>query len=514
MPAKRLSMRKIREILGLHWGEGKSFRSTADSVRASPTTVSDCVNRAKLAGLDWPLPEELDDAGLEALLYPPQPPSVQPRAVPDWNHVFRELRRKGVTLQLLWYEYKEVHPEDGYQYSQFCELYRRWRGQLDVVMRQEHRAGEKGFVDFSGDGFDIVDPRTGEVSKGELFLATLGASSYTYAEVFPSQKLRYWIEGHMHAYEYFEGVPEITVPDNPKTAVLRPCWYDPDLNPTYRDMGRHYKTAIIPARPRKPKDKAKVENAVLVAQRWILAKLRNHKFFSIGQANEAVWKELEALNERKFQKLDCSRRELWETVDRPALRALPTTRYTFAEWCSPTVNIDYHVELDKHYYSVPYTFVHKEVEARLTATTVEVFFKGKRIASHARSYHKGKHTTLREHMPPAHQRWAAEWTPERIRDWAAKVGPATSRLAERIMESRPHPQQGFRACLGLIRLAKTYGNERMEAACTRALSVGAYSYSSVASILKKGLDRQPLLPNTEPSTPVEHENVRGPDYYH
>lgn len=513
MPAKRLSMRKIREILQLRWGESKSLRSTARSVRASPTTISDCMGRAKLAGLSWPLPEELDDAALEALLYPAQPPSVQPRVVPDWNHVFRELRRKSVTLQLLWYEYKEVHPEDGYQYSQFCDLYRCFRGQLNVAMRQEHRAGEKAFVDFSGDGFNIVDPQTGEVSKGELFVATLGASSYTYAEVLPSQELRCWIASHVHAYEYFEGVPEITVPDNPKTAVLRACWYDPDLNPTYREMGRHYKTAIIPARPRKPKDKAKVENAVLVAQRWILAALRNHTFFSIEQANEAVWAKLEELNDRKFQKLDCSRRELWETVDRPALRALPTTRYTFATWCSPRVNIDYHVELDKHYYSVPYTLVHKKMEARLTATTVEVFFKGKRVASHARSYFAGKHTTLREHMPPAHRRWA-EWTPERIRDWAAEVGPATARLATRIMESRPHPQQGFRACLGLIRLAKVYSNERMEAASTRALTVGAYSYSTVESILKRGLDRQTLLQTNEPDTPVEHENVRGPDYYH
>ncbi|MFH1893822.1 MAG: IS21 family transposase, partial [Candidatus Zixiibacteriota bacterium] len=351
----------------------------------------------------------------------------------------------------LWQEYKEAHPDDGYQYSQFCELFKRFKGQLDVVLRQEYRAGEKGFVDYSGDGIEIVDPDTGEVSEAPLFVAVLGASSFTYAESFPSEKLRCWIDGHIHAYEYWDGVPAITIPDNPKTGVLRPCWYDPDLNPTYREMARHYQTAIIPARPRKPKDKAKVENAVLVAQRWILAALRNHTFFSIEQATEAVWAKLEELNGRKFQKLDCSRRELWETVDRPALRALPATRYAFAEWCSPKVNIDYHVEPDKHYYSVPYTFMHKEVEAR---------------------------------------------------------------LATRIMESRPHPQQGFRACLGLIRLAKAYGNERMEAASTRALSVGAYSYRSVEAMLKRGLDRQPLLPTTAPSPPVEHENVRGPDYYH
>ena len=513
MPAKRVSMRKIRELLEKKWHLGLSNNAISLSIRVSPTTVTDCLGRATLAGLSWPLPEGMDDGALEALLYPPTPPAMQARAVPDWNRIYRELRRKGVTLQLLWYEYKTNHPDDGYQYSQFCEHYRRFRGQLDVVMRQEHRAGEKAFMDFSGDGIPIVDPETGEVTQGELFVAALGASNYTYAEVFPSQALRSWVEGHIHAYEYFEGVPEISVPDNPKTAVVRPCWYDPDLNPTYRDMGRHYGTAIIPARPRKPRDKAKVEAGVLVAQRWIIAKLRNHTFFSIEQANEAVRRELEELNGRKLQKLDCSRRELWETVDRPALKPLPTGRFVFADWFSPRVNIDYHVEIDKHYYSVPHTLVHKKVEARVTATTVEVLFKNQRVASHARSYLKGQHTTLPEHMPEAHRRYA-EWSPSRVLSWAAKVGPATARLAERIMETRQHPQQGYRACLGLIRLAKVHGNDRMEAASTRALAFGAFSYRSVESILKRGLDRQPLHEETAPTNPSMHENVRGPDSYH
>lgn len=514
MPAERLSMRKTREILRLLWGEGFSGRAVAKSVSCSPTTVADCLGRARVAGLSWPLRSDLDDGALEALLYPPPTPSVQPRVLPDWTQVHRELRRKGVTLQLLWQEYKEAQGDEGYQYSQFCDLYRRFRGQLDVVMRQEHRAGEKSFVDFSGDGIQIVDPETGEVSEAPLFVAVLGASSYTYAEAFPSQELRCWVEGHLHAYEHFEGVTAITVPDNTKTAVLRPCFYDPDLNPTYREMAQHYDTAVIPARVKKPKDKAKVENGVLVAQRWILAALRNHTFFSVAQANEAIWVKLEELNSRKFQKLDCSRRDLFEQVDRPALRPLPKTRYLFAEWFSPTVNIDYHVDVDKHYYSVPYTLVHKKLEARATATTVEVFFKGKRVASHQRSYVKGTFTTLREHMPPSHQRHL-EWSPSRIIDWAGKVGPATATLAQKVIESRAHPEQGYRACLGLIRLAKVYGDERMEAASERALTVGAYSYRSLESILKRGLDRQQLLPSTtEPTSPVEHENVRGPNYYH
>ncbi|MBN1461469.1 MAG: IS21 family transposase [Armatimonadetes bacterium] len=506
-------MRKIREILEKRWHLGLSNNAISLSIRVSPTTVADCLGRATLARLSWPLPEGMDDSALEALLYPTQPPARQAREVPDWNRIYRELRRKGVTLQLLWYEYKTNHPDDGYQYSQFCEHYRRFRGQLDVVMRQEYRAGEKGFMDFSGDGIPIVDPETGEVTQGELFVAVLGASNYTYAEVFPSQALRSWVDGHIHAYEYFEGVPEISVPDNPKTAVVRPCWYDPDLNPTYRDMGRHYDTAIIPARPRKPRDKAKVEAGVLVAQRWIIAKLRNHTFFSIEQANEAVRRELEELNGRKLQKLDCSRRELWETVERPALKPLPTARFVFADWSSPRVNIDYHVEIDKHYYSVPHTLVHKKVEARVTTSTVEIFFKNQRVASHVRSYLKGQHTTLPEHMPEAHRRYA-EWSPSRVLSWAAKVGPATACLAERIMETRQHPQQGYRACLGLIRLAKVHGNDRMEAASTRALAFGAYSYRSVESILKRGMDRQPLPEETAPISPSMHENVRGPESYH
>jgi len=456
----------------------------------------------------------MDDAELEVRLYPPAEPGRQERFEPDWARIHRERRRTGVTLDLLWQEYKVEHPEDGYQYSRFCDLYRRFRASLDVVMHQEHRAGEKMFVDFSGDGIDIVDRATGEVTKGELFVAVLGASSYTFAEVLPSQKLHDWIAGHVHAMEYFEGVAEITVPDNPKSAVIKPCWYEPELNPTYQDMAQHYDTAIIPARPKKPRDKAKVENAVLLAQRWILAALRNHVFFSIDDANDAVADKLEELNNRKFQKLDTTRRELYLSLDRPALKALPSKRYELAEWSEHGVHIDYHFEVDRHHYSVPFQLIHKRVDVRLTATTVEAFFKGRRVASHERSFKKGGYTTLPEHMPEAHRRHA-EWTPLRLTEWASKAGPATAELASRIMEDRPHPEQGFRSCLGLMRLGKAYGLDRLEAASARALAIGSYSYKSVKSILKNGLDRQQLLPSsrTEDRHPVCHENIRGGDYY-
>jgi len=515
MPKERLSMRKIREILKLKYERKKSGRAIARSIAVSPSTVTDCLLRAAVAGIEWPRDKDLDDSALEARMYPATPHSRQPRAMPDFEYVHREMRRKGVTLMLLWQEYRQNCPHTGYQYSQFCDLYRKFRKKVDVSMRQNHRAGEKLFVDFSGDGIDIIDPKTGEVSQAELFVAALGASSYTYAEVFESQSLPCWIDGHIHAFEFYDGVTEITVPDNTKTAVTDPCHYEPDLNKTYLDMADHYNTTIIPARKRKPKDKPKVENAVLQAQRWILAALRNHRFFSIEEANQAIAEKLEELNNRKFQKMDTTRKELYEKLDRPALQPLPSNRYEFAEWSTPRVNIDYHVEIDKHYYSVPYTLSREKVEASFNSKTVEIFFKGNRVASHKRSYVKWGHTTLPEHMPKEHRQYL-EWTPSRILNWAGKTGPATQKLAENILASRRHPEQGYRACLGLLRLGKSFGNDRLEAACGRALAIGTNSYKRVKSILKNGLDRQPLPDDIDPAqvTLIKHDNIRGPGYYH
>ncbi len=507
-------MRKIREILRLRWDRGLSVRQVARSVSAAPGTISNCLSRAELAGLSWPLAEDLDDGALEALLYPPTPHSTQARFTPDWSTIHRELRRKHVTLRLLWEEYKRDHPADGYEYSQYCNLYRDYRSKLDVVMRQQHVAGEKVFVDYSGDGIEIVDRHTGEVREAQLFLAVLGASSYTYAEVTESQDLPCWIDAHIHAFEYFGGVTEITVPDNTRTAVTRACNYEPDLNPTYEEMARHYDTAVIPARKRKPKDKAKVEGGVLIAQRWILAALRNHTFFSLEQANRAIADKLEDLNDRRFQKLDTTRRELFETLDRPALKPLPSTRYEISEWSRPKVNIDYHVEIERHYYSVPYSLIHKRVDARRTSTTVEICFKGRRVAAHRRSHIVGGYTTVVEHMPRAHQKHL-EWTPSRIIRWAEKTGPGTALLIQTLIESKPHPEQGYRASLGILRLEKTYTTERLEAACGRAMAIGSISYRAVKSILRTGMDRLPDPADAEPQLelPVDHVNVRGPDYY-
>lgn len=431
------------------------------------------------------------------------------------EYLHQERKKKGVTLQLLWHEYKEGNPE-GYQYSQFCGLYRKWVDKLDVCLHQEYRAGEKLFVDYAGQTIPIQDPRTGETREAYLFVATLGASNYTFAEATFSQDLPSWIQSHVHAFEFFNGAAAILIPDNLKTGVTHPCRYEPDINPTYSDLAEHYGTVVIPTRVGKPQDKAKVESAVLVAERWILAALRNRTFFSLEELNQAIREKLQEFNLRKFQKLDSTRKELFENLDRPALKPLPEKPYEYAEWKKARVNIDYHIEVDGHYYSVPYQLVKESVEVRFTSTTVEVLFKNRRIASHARSYRRGGFTTLKEHMPKAHQQYL-EWAPSRIIRWAAQTGPHTEKLITHILETKPHPQQGFRSCLGIIRLGKQYPKERLEAACAYALSIHGFFYKSVQSILKNGLDQKhTLLPKKAESTlplPLQHPNIRGKEYY-
>jgi len=509
-------MRKIREVLRLHGEQQLSPREISKSCLVPRSTVQDYLKRAEQAGISWAQAAGLDDTALERLLFPPKDPDTSARApMPAMGDLYQEMRRKGVTLQLLWYEYKQRHPE-GYQYSYFCRQYRDYLKKLNPVMRFRHRAGEKMFVDFAGQMVDIVNGLTGEVSQAYVFVAVLGASSYTYAEAFPGEDLDSWITAHVHAFEFFGGTPQVVVPDNLKSGVTRPCFYEPDINPTYQDLARHYGIAVIPARVEKPRDKAKVENAVLVAERWILAALRNHTFFSIAELNKAIREKLTELNTRPMQVIKKTRRELFDTLDRPALRPLPATPYEFARWKKARVNIDYHVQVEHHYYSVPYQLAREEVEVRFTASTVEIFFKNSRVASHPRGLNPGGFTTLTEHMPKSHQKYL-NWTPSRIIQWAATNGPGTQSLVSAILDSRPHPEQGFRSCLGIMRLTKHYPPHRVEAACKRALGIKALSYRSVESILKKGLDQQlPLIPEPEPDPPPSpsHPNVRGPAYYH
>ena len=507
-------MRKIREVLRLKWIAGSSARQIAKSCNIARSTVREYLKRSEDAGLTWPTAYELDDTALEDLLYPKSPSPTLCRAhMSSMDYLHRELRRKAVTLQLLWYEYKQEHP-DGYQYSFFCEQYRNWAKKLDPPLRQKHLAGEKMFVDFAGQTVDIIDAITGEVSKAHIFIAVLGASNYTYAVALSSESLPCWINAHIHVFEYFGGVPQIVVPDNLKAGVTNPCRYEPDINPTYQDLAEHYGATVIPARPGKPRDKAKVESAVLVAERWILAALRNHTFFSLAELNKAIAEKLSDLNNRKFKKLDTTRKILYGTIDKPALKPLPAHRYEYAEWKKARVNVDYHVEVDRHYYSVPYQLVREQVDVRLTSRTVEVLFKNRRVAAHKRSYVPAGFTTLTEHMPKSHQRYL-EWTPSRIIKWAGKTGPKTEKLVTRILENRPHPEQGFRSALGIVHLGRHYTPEQMEKASIRALAIGACSYKSVKSILKNGLDRQPLLfEHPEEAQPPAHPNIRGRHYYH
>lgn len=513
MGTERLSMRKVREILRLKWVGGYSHREVARSLGVSAGKVAETVSRARALEMTWEAVEGLGEDELERRLYGPRlGPGVR-RPPPDCSWVHTELRRPGVTLELLHLEYLERHRE-GYRYSRFCELYHRWVRRQGVTMRQVHRAGEKCFVDYSGKKVPLVDPGTGEVREAELFVAALGASSLTYAEASWTQRSADWIQSHTRALEYFGGVPRAVVPDQLRSGVSAPCRYEPGVQRTYEEWAAHYGTVVLPARPYRARDKAKVEAAVQVAQRWILARLRHETFFSLAALNERIGELLEDLNGRRMRAYGASRRELFERMERAALQPLPPARFAYAEWKRVRVNIDYHVEVDRHYYSVPFALVHEEAEARVTATTVEVFHRGQRVASHARSYEPGRHTTVPEHMPRAH-RAHLEWTPTRLVHWAQTVGEKTAALVEAILRDRPHPEQGYRSCLGILRLARSYGAARLEAACARALLAGARSYHHVDSILKNGLDRLPA-PGTAPPARqglLFHENVRGRDYY-
>lgn len=512
MATKRLLMRQIREILRLKHERGLANRAIARACGIGVATVSDYLLRARQAEIGWPLPVDLDDGELEGRLFPPFLHSRIPRTLPDLAHLHEEMKRPGVTLQLLWIEYLQNHPE-GYHYSQFCEIYRRWVRRLSPRMRQVHKAGEKLFADFSGKRPSIVDPRTGESSPVELFVGVLGASSYTYAEALPSQQLPHWIAAHVRMFEFFGGCVEILVPDNLKSGVTAPCRYEPLPNRTYAEMASHYGAVVIPARSFRPRDKAKVEVGVQVAQRWILARLRNRTFFSLEELNAAIRERLVELNARMMKHLGASRRDLYERLERPALKPLPSSRFEMAEWKDCRVNIDYHIAFDHNSYSVPYQLIDEHLSVRATIATVEVFQGHRRIASHLRLHGRGRYQTLLEHMPRSHQAHA-EWTPSRIIDWAGKTGAATGRLVAGILKNWPHPEQGYRACLGIIRLARRHGEDRVEAACARAERLHSYSYKTVKNILAA---RQEILPLEEPDvttvTPPAHENIRGAGYY-
>ena len=509
MPKPRLSVPKIKEILRLRYACHLSERKIAQSCNIARSTVADYLRRAMEASLSWPLPGDLDEGALERLLFPAIDQPVARRALPDWEEVHRQLRRKGVTLQLLWEEYRAEHP-DGYSLSRFYERYSDWKRTIDPVMRISHKAGEKLFVDYAGMTIPVV--HNGQERQAQIFVATLGASNYTYAEATWTQSLPDWIGSHVRAFAFFGGVPQLLVPDNLKSGVKQACYYEPEINPTYAQLAQHYGVAVLPARVRKPKDKAKVEAGVKAVETRILARLRDRRFFSLRELNLEIAHLLEALNDKAFQKLPGSRRSVFEELDQPALSPLPRTDYVYTEWIKVRPGIDYHVAVHKHHYSVPHTYIKKSLDAAVSEHTVELFYKGARIASHCRSWRQGGYTTVTDHMPASH-RHHAEWTPRRMINWAAKTGEATAELIEHLLASYPHPEHGYRACLGIMRLAKSYGEDRLEAACRRAVTIGSYRYRSVKSILARGLDRAELPAPSEEREPIAHANIRGPQYY-
>jgi transposase len=516
MATERLSMRKTREILRQKWAMGRTHREVATSLEVSAGAVGQVLGRAKRCGLSTVVElEALTDEALDKLLYGGQRAAATERPVPDWAHLHLERRRAGVTLELLHLEYLDKHPQ-GYQYTQFCELYRRWLSHRGLSMRQEHRAGDKLFVDYSGKRPHYIDAATGEPVDCELFVAVLGASNYTFAEATRTQRGPDFIASHVRALTFLGGVPRAIVPDQLKSGVTTPCRYEPGIQRTYQEMARHYGTTVLPARPLSPKDKAKVEVAVQIAQRWILARLRNEVFYCLSSLNRRIDELLEDLNDRVMRIYGTSRRDLFQRLDRPALLPLPSSPFVYSDWKRCRVNIDYHIELDHHYYSVPHALIHQEVEARYSATTVELLHHSLRVASHPRSYQRGGHSTVAEHMPKAHQKHR-EWSPSRIVSWAHTIGPHTAQLVAAILQERQHPEQGYRSCLGILRLGKRYGEARLEAACARALAVSARSYRHLESILKAGLDSQPLpQPAQQPCSAqplVTHDNLRGPTYY-
>jgi len=515
MATQRLTMRKIREILRQKLALHRSHRDVSMSLDVGLGTITKIVSEAKRLGLTLEAVQAMSDEALEVAFYGAPEAATSSRPAPDLAAIHVERRRAGVTLALLHEEYLVEHP-GGYRYTQFCELYRQWVKKKKLTMRIDHVVGDKAFVDYSGDKLHIVDRETGECRPVELFVGVLGASNFTFVDVTMSQGGADFIATHIRMLEYFGGVPRALVPDQLKSAVTRSCWYDPKVQRTYEAMAEHYETAVMPARPRKPRDKAKAEVGVQVVQRWILARLRNETFHSLDDLRARVAELLEDLNTRPMKKLGgVTRRQLFERIERAELQPLPRERFAFCEWKECRVNIDYHVDVDHHVYSVPHELVGEIVSARITTSTVEILHRGKRIASHVRSYVRGKHTTKTEHMPLAHQKHL-EWTPSRIIEWARQTGPKTAELAEAIMKERRHPEQGYRSCLGLLRLGKTYGADRLEAACARAVVVRARSYRNVKSILEKGLDRVPLpdLPDDPPPQQLEvHGNIRGPHYW-
>jgi transposase len=500
-------MRKLKEVARLSLELNLGVRPIARACNISTSTASVYLERLKQLGATYQEIGAMDEDAFSGLLFPKTEKASKP--LPDLDYLNRELKKKGVTLQLLYEEYKRDNP-DGYERTQFYHLYHEWVKKGDPVMRFTHKAGEKMFVDFSGDKAVYQDPVTGKAIEAELFISVLGASSYLFARAVPDQTKESFVDCNMRAFEYYGGCPECVVPDNLKGAVTKACYYDPEINKTFAAMAEHYHIAVLPTRTGKARDKAKVENGVLQAQRRILAALRNMTFFSLTELNKAIYEATEKLNRRPMTLINKSRYDLFTEIEKPVLRPLPSERFVIASWKKAKVHIDYHVPVEKTYYSVPYTLIGQIVDIRYTSSVVEIYHHNKRVASHMKITKPGAFVTENLHMPHEHRRYL-EWTPARIKLWGEKIGPHTRELMDQIMEHKDHPEHGFRGCLGIIRLSKTYSPERVENACKRALELQAYNYKSVKSLLERSLEN--LTPTENKNIVSLHANIRGKSYY-
>jgi len=508
MSQERLTLRKIREILRLKEEVGLSNRAIARASKMSNSTVGEYLRRAQVANLGWPLPEGISEEELYQKLFPEDAQADEPeRPLPDWEYIQSELKKKGVTLMLLWIEYQGKHLDQHYKYTQFCEYYRRWAKNQAPSARFPHKGGEVIEVDYAGLMMTLVNPENGTTSQVPVFVATLPASDYIFAEVQPSQEKVHWIGGHVRAFEYFGGISKILRPDNPKMGVKSPNYYEPDLNPTYQEMAEYYQVAVLPARVRKPRDKGNVENGVQNVERWVLAPLRNQTFFSVGEANRAVQKLVEALNQKIMPQYGKSRRQLFEEIDQPELRPLPEKPYQFALWKTAKVSIDYHVAFEKHFYSVPHTLIQQQVEIKATERMVEIFHKGKQVAIHPRSNAQGRFSTRAEHMPSNH-RFILEQDTNWLLKRAEEIGPHTTQYLKSLLQARPFPEQAYRSCLGVLSLARKYSYPLCETACELASRAHLRSYKELKAELEALARNAPAL-----AQPLVHENIRGETYF-
>lgn len=510
MPKKRTSMTNIKEVLRLKYECNLSIRKIASCSKVSRSTISEILARFEQSTMSWPLPENYSDTELSQALYRDKTTS-DTKVMPDFGQCFVELKRKGMSKHLLWEEYLAEYQERAYRYSQFCEHYTRWLSTQKRSMRQSHLAGDKLFIDYCGPTIPVVNPETGEVRNAQIFVATLGASNYTYVEASESQRLEHWLEAHANAFEHFGGVPALLVPDNLKAAVTKTDRYEPKINDSYRKLANHYRTAVMPARPYKPKDKAKAENAVLIVERWIMMRLRHRTFHTFKELNLSIRELMDSLNQRQMKQLGASRKELFDTLDKPALKPLPAQRYLYTEIKRAKVGPDYHIEYKKHYYSVPHQLVGQHVELEATSRLVKIYHQGNLVSQHPASTKEHGLSTYPEHMPSNHQ--YQKWSPERLLRWGSQVGAATQEVVNRLLMSKAHPAQANRSCLGLLNLTKKYGDTRLEQACKDALMVNKSYLRFIRNLLEN--HREGLLSTSSESTPdIQHSNVRGPNCYH